>query len=214
MKTIIGIPCMSTVPYQFTQSMLYLEKAGISSVCMQPDSLVYDARNLIALTAINEPADRVMWFDSDMVFMPDTFHRLEHDMDSIPGCEMVSGLYVKRRMPTVPVIYDELAEPEVDENTGKITRHIHEYINYPRNQVFPVKACGFGCVLTTVKLLRHVFDVYGQAFLPLPWAGEDLSFCHRVNQLGYTIYCDSNVSCGHIGTTIYTEDMLKRGDDN
>lgn len=212
MKTLIAIPCMDTVPYQFAQSMLYLQKGDNISVLMKPNSLVYDSRNLISLTAIENHFDRVMWFDSDMVFQPDTMTRLHRDMDTLHS-EMVTGLYVKRHTPVEPVIYSELVEPQRAPD-GRLQKKITPYTDYPRNDVFPVAGCGFGCVMTSVKLLKHVWDTFGPAFNPFPWGGEDISFCYRVNKLGYQIYCDSNVSCGHIGTTIYTEDMLKRGDAN
>jgi hypothetical protein len=109
------------------------------------------------------------------------------------------------------VIFDELDEPGMDKD-GKPIPHVHEYVNYPADSIFPVKGCGFGFCLTSVPLLKRVWDEFGPAFSPYPWAGEDISFCHRVNQLGCTILCDSRVSCGHIGTFVYTEQLLKRGD--
>lgn len=211
MKTLIAIPCMDYIPFQFAQSLLWMEKGENVSILFKPNSLVYDSRNLISLTAIENNYDRVMWFDSDMMFMPDTMKRLHADMDAYINCEMVTGLYVKRHSPVKPVIYERLDEPTTDKN-GILSKNIVEFDNYPRNDFFTVKGCGFGCVMTSTKLLREVWNRFGPAFTPYPWAGEDISFCHRVNQLGYNIYCDSRITCGHIGTAIYTEDMLKRGD--
>ena len=210
MKTLIAIPCMSTVPYEFSKSMDYLVKGDSVSILYKPDSLIYDSRNLISLTAIENDFDRVMWFDSDIVFQPDTLQVLHKDMDEC-ACEMVSGLYFKRSLPTSPVIYERLEEPARMPD-GHLAKQIVPYMNYPQNDVFKVRGCGFGCVLTSTKLLKAVWDKFGPAFAPFMWAGEDLSFCHRVNQLGYDIYCDSSVSCGHVGTFIYTEDLFKRGD--
>ena len=203
MKTLIAIPCMDTVPYQFTQSMLYLKKGDNISVLMKPNSLVYDSRNLISLTAIENDFDRVMWFDSDMVFGPDTLQRLHQSMDRI-SCEMITGVYVKRHDgPPVPVLYSVLEEPARTPD-GYLAKQITPYMDYPDNEIFPVAGCGFGCCLTSVKLLKAVWDKFGPAFNPYSWGGEDISFCYRVNQLGYQIYCDSGVTCGHIGTKIYT----------
>lgn len=212
MKTLIAIPCMDTIPVGFAQSLLWLEKGENVSVLFKQNSLIYDARNLLSLTAIENNFDRVMWFDSDMMFQPDTLKRLHHDMDEL-DTDMVTGLYFKRTGESIPVIYDELDMPTTDPS-GKPVKRIHEYTTYPRNDIFPVKGCGFGCVLTSTQLLRDVWKNYGPAFAPFPWAGEDIAFCHRVNQLGYTIYCDSNISCGHIGTFVYTEDTFKRGEKN
>lgn len=212
MKTLIAIPCVNTLPVGFVQSILYLKKGDDVSVLFKSDSLVYDARNLISLTAIENNFDRVMWFDSDMMFNPDTLEILHKDMDKY-DVHMVTGLYVKRHTPVEPVIYKTLEEPK-RMSDGHLAKQITPYTDYPKNDIFTVAGCGFGCVLTSVDLLKQVWDRFGPAFTPFPWGGEDISFCHRVNQLGYPIYCDSSVSCGHIGEWVYTEDMLKRGEDH
>ena len=212
MKTLIAIPCVNTLPVGFVQSLLYLKKGDDVSVLFKPDSLIYDARNLISLTAIENHFDRVLWLDSDMMFQPDMLEILHKDMDE-HHCHMVTGLYVKRHAPVEPVIYQTLEEPKRTPD-GHLAKQIIAYNHYPKHDLFQVAGCGFGCVLTSVQLLKEVWDRFGPAFTPFPWAGEDISFCHRVNQLGYPIYCDSNVTCGHIGEWVYTEDMLKRGDDH
>ena len=216
MKTLIAVPCMDTTPIGFQTSMLYLKKGENVSVNVQANSLVYDSRNLLSLTAIENGFDRVMWFDSDMMFTKDTMQILMADMDKL-NADMVTGVYFKRRPPYSPVIFDQLDEPGTGE-TGKLVARVHNYLDYPKDTIFPVRGCGFGCVLTSVKLLKQVWDKFGPAFSPYPWAGEDISFCHRVNQLGVQIWCDSNILCGHIGTYVYTvkdfEAYRSRGDAN
>lgn len=210
MKTLIAIPCMSTVPRQFSMSMDYLIKGENVSILYKPDSLIYDSRNLISLTAIEHDFDRVMWFDSDMVFQPDTLQILHKDMNE-HGIDMVTGVYVKRRLPTEPVLYEKLEEPARMPD-GHLAKQIVPYMNYPEDELFPVAGCGFGCVLTSTALLKKVWDKFGPAFTPYAWGGEDISFCHRVNQLGIQIWCDSAVTCGHVGEYVYTTRDLKRGD--
>ena len=211
MKTLIAIPCMDTLPYQFSQSMLSLIKGDVS-VAYKPNSLIYDARNMLSLTAIEGGFDRVLWLDSDMVFQPNTLQILHKDMD-LSGSDMVTGIYFKRNGTALPVIYDQLEEPGTDES-GNPVKRIHEYVDYPKDKLFPVKGCGFGCVLTSTKLLKDVWDHFGPAFNPYPWAGEDIAFCHRVNKLGYMIMCDSRIKCGHVGQYVYTEKdfLAMRGD--
>ena len=213
MKTLIAIPCMDTIPVGFAQSLLYLEKGHDVSVAFKANSLVYDSRNLLSLSAIEEGYDRVLWLDSDMMFTKDTMRMLSEDMDKLHA-DMVTGVYFKRRPPYAPVLFDELDEPTQDD-AGHLTANVHTFDDYPRDAIFPVRGCGFGCVMTSTKLLRAVWDKFGPAFSPYAWAGEDISFCHRVNQLGYMIWCDSTVSCGHIGSYVYTENnfiIAKRGD--
>lgn len=213
MKTMIAIPCMDTLPLGFVQSLLYAEKGENVTVQFKANSLIYDSRNLLSLMAIEDGFDRVMWIDSDMMFTHSAIKMLHDDMDQYK-CDMVTGLYFKRTGMSLPVIYEELEIPT--EENGKPVRNIHEYMNYPPDSMFPVRGCGFGFVMTSTKLLKEVWDKYGPAFTPYPWAGEDISFCHRVNQLGHVIWCDSRITCGHIGTWVFTEDTYKamRGDTN
>ena len=212
MKTLIAIPCMDTIPVGFAESLIYLRKGQNVSVMFKPNSLVYDSRNLISLTAIENKFDRVMWFDSDMMFQPDTMEKLSCLMDK-KDCDMATGLYFKRTLQTEPVLYKEISEPKRD-STGRLARQIEAYTNYPKDGVFRVAGCGFGCVMTTTQLLKDVWKFFGPAFTPYDWASEDISFCYRVGKLGYDIYCDSSISCGHIGTYVYTDKDMKRGDGN
>ena len=217
-KILIAIPCMGTVPVQFAECLLNMDKPEGTKVCFKAGSLIYDARNLISLKAIQEGYDYVLWLDSDMTFPADTLTRLlEYFKQTAP--EMVTGLYFKRTAPVLPVIYDELAPPTKGED-GHLIGHLHEFVNYPENVTFPVKGCGFGCVMTSVPLLKRVWDNFGPAFSPMPWFGEDISFCRRVNMLyeddyeergvQKTIWCDSRIKCGHIGSFLYTEELFKR----
>lgn len=214
MKTLIAVPCMDHVPVQFAESLLNLQKPPDTKVCFKANSLIYDSRNLLSLTAIENGFDHVLWLDSDMVIPPDGLHMLSTVMEEL-RCDMVTGLYFKRKFPTVPVIWDELDAPEVIDGTP--VRHLHEYEDYYRQPgIFPVQGCGFGCVLTSTSLLKKVWDRFGPAFTPYPWGGEDISFCYRVKQLGFPMYCDRNVSCGHVGQFIYTEElfMKSRGEEH
>lgn len=213
MKILIAIPCMQTVLVDFVESLMVMDKPEQTDIHFWQGSLVHDARNMLTIKAVTDGYDYVMWMDSDMVFPTNTLTRLlQVAQENNVG--MVSGLYVKRTFPTLPVIYDKLAPPTVDDN-GKPVKNIHEYVDYPVNSVFPIAGCGFGCVLTSVSLLKKVWEHNNiPAFTPLPWAGEDIAFCIRTNETGERILCDSSVSCGHLGTFCYNEKMLKRGDVN
>lgn len=205
MKIMIAIPCVDMIPYQFVESLMYMDKTGCTSVCFKPNSLIYDSRNLLSLTAMENNFDYVMWLDSDMVVPVNTIPMLLSDAQE-KNAQMVTGLYVKRDIPSGPVIFSEVQPPEVEND--HVVKRIRNFDIYPRDSIFQVAGCGFGCVLTSVQLLREVFDKYGPAFAPFTWAGEDVSFCYRVKQLGHDIWCDSRVKCGHVGSFVYTESIL------
>lgn len=208
MRVMIAVPCMDNVPTRFSEALGAMEKPPGTALCYKQNSLVYDARNLLSLTAIEGKYDYVLWIDSDVIVPRDALTQLLQDMqETEPYVQMISGLYVKKQIPTVPVIYNKVQPPE--EVCGRMQRMISEYTDYPRKSLFEIAGCGFGCVLTSVALLKDVWDNCGPAFSPYPWAGEDLSFCWRVRSLKrYRIACDSRVSCGHIGQFEYTEALL------
>ena len=202
MKTMIAIPCMDTMPSMFVASLTALRRAG--DPCLfyfGMNSLIYETRNQIARAAIKEGCDRVLWLDSDMEFEPDIMERLSARIDE--GRELVSGLYMTRKDPIRPTIYKEMRITETEKEKKGVAVN---YRDYPKNEIFEIEACGFGIVMTTVRLLRDVTEAYGLPFTPVLLYGEDMSFCMRARELGYPLWCDSSIKAGHIGTRIYNEE--------
>lgn len=202
MRTLIAIPCMDMVHTIFMKSLISMDRVGECQFGISCSSLIYDARNTLAKKAVIEGFDRVLWLDSDMDFEPDLLKRLSADMDE--GREMVSGIYFKRKVPIIPVVYKEVGyfhSKELDE----VTPIAVSYEDYPKDEIFKVAGCGFGACLVSVDLIKRVGDEFGLPFSPIMGFGEDLSFCSRVNQLGVEIFCDSRVKLGHVGLGTITE---------
>lgn len=185
----------------FMRSLIDLEKPEGTVYAVIKNTLIYNARNAFATNAVNMGIDRIMWFDSDVTFAPDTLIRLSKRMDE--GYDMVTGLYFTRKEGTKPVIFDNLVW-RVQKN-GLVQSGATYFEDYPLDSFFDVKGCGFGCVMTSVDLIKKVAEKCGAPFTPLFGIGEDLSFCHRVNELGVKIMCDSSIKCGHIGQKVFTE---------
>lgn len=199
MKTLIGIPCMESIPTVTVKSLLTLHHDGVE-FCFSMNSLVYDARNCIAQKACENGFDRVLWIDSDMVFEPDLYDRLSARMDE--GYEFVTGLYFSRRMPIIPMIYSDVFMQEKD--GSRIPKAI-EYADYPKDSIFEVKGCGFGGCMMTTKLLLDIATKYGLPFSPILGFGEDLSFCLKATEAMHKIYCDSSIKLGHMSHCIVQE---------
>lgn len=195
MKTLIAVPCMDTVYTDFMRSLLLLKPVGEVSYGIVSGTLIYDARNIITEKAINGDYDQILWLDSDMTFAPDILEVLSEDIADNKG--FVSGLYFSRRRPVRPTIFQECCLLTLEDGQKlPTTAHYH---NYPKNSVFEIKACGFGCVLMTREFLQTVTEKFGKyPFSPAVGFGEDLSFCMRAQQAGLTMYCDSRVKLGHI----------------
>lgn len=195
---------MDMMHTQFVASLLSLDKGTETPVSFFQNSLIYDARNLLASQAMDNDFDRVLWLDSDVAFDADMLNRLHADMDE--GRELVCGLYFKRRQPIEPCIYK--AVYSTTEEDGKIMPHADPFFDYPQDSIFEIAACGFGAVLTSVDLLRRVYKDCGLPFSPQIGFGEDLSFCKRCEALGVKMYCDSRIKVGHIGYTIFSEETF------
>lgn len=197
MKILIAVPCMDQVAAPFAQSLATLNKVGDCVVSFMMSSLIYDSRNKLAKQAVEIDADYVMWFDSDMTFAPDTLQKLLASEKDI-----ITALCFRRTPPFTPVIFSDCTRNEqgnlVWENST----------DYP-NEVFEVAGCGFGCTLVKTDVFFDVFAKYGDCFSPLNKVGEDLSFCYRARELGYQIFLDPQVKCGHVSHSIVTEDFFR-----
>lgn len=205
MITTIAIPCMDTVQTLFFGSMMKLKWNKDVRMIYVCSSLVYDARNMLANTALHSDADRVLWLDSDMVFEPDIVERLGADIDD--EHQFVAGLYFTRKAPLHPCVYSVVEDVSTDPE--KVVPHTIAYDDYPRDALFEIGGCGFGAVMMTAGLLRRVCMAYPQPFYPLLGFGEDFSFCLRARQLGFKLWCDSRVKVGHAGVSIINEDTWK-----
>ena len=208
MKLLIGIPCMDKVDTIFMASILGMRRPTDAQINfdIKKGSMIFDARNEIAIDAITQEADRVLMVDSDMRFSNDMLERMNARIDM--GCEMVCGLFFKRVIPTSPVIYKKL-EPPILNPDGSKTGQVVAYTDYPEDALFEVEGCGFGAVMMTKELIQSIWDNFGPAFLPLDWCGEDMAFCYRARQLGRKIWCDSSIKVGHLGQVEFGEDTWK-----
>lgn len=199
MKTLIAIPTMDTVPAHFAQSLACLKKVGDCEVSFQVGSLVYHSRNNLGAEALKRDCDYVMWFDSDMVFPPNTLERMMAQMNEV---DILTGVYYRRVHPYTPTLFDKLDIKEGKRCTWKETKEIP-------NERFRVEGCGFGCVLMGTDVLLSVRQKFGTLFAPIGEVGEDLSFCWRARQCGYEIYADPSIKLGHCGHVIVTEQFFK-----
>ena len=193
MKLLIGIPTLDFMHVEFVRSLtdliMRLNREGINfEVKFITGTLVYAARDKIASHAIENNFTHVLWFDADMVFQDSILDDL-----MFSGKDFVCGRFNARRKPYVPCQFSKLVPLERVED-------------YPTD-TFQIAGCGFGCVLTSVDILRRVKETYKTCFLPMMGFGEDLAFCVRARDVGEKIYCEPTAVVGHIGhIAIYPED--------
>ena len=187
-KVLVGMPTMGSMDIEAVKSLMQLEFDG--SVDIVSESLVYDARDKIAMDALASGVDWVMWLDSDIVYPSNIISKLmSHNKD------MCTGVYYKRTPPYTPCIY-KLVEDK-----------LQPYLDYPEGKFFNVEAAGFGCMLMKASVIKKVYEKYGGCFFPVNGVGgEDLSFIRRAKEVGVEVYCDSSMLCGHIGRQVIMPD--------
>ena len=199
MKTLIAIPCFDMVHADFMDSFVKLQKTPDSAFTMVKNTMIYIARDIIAANAIQAGFERVLWLDSDMVLPADALLKLSADMDQ--GMHLVSGLYFTRKPPVKPVAYSDLWWKQTENGIDTGAENLWEY----KEGLNEIAACGFGCCLTSVDLLKRVGDRFGSPFMPIDGMGEDMAFCMRVKELGEKMFVDTSVKCGHVGQETYNE---------
>ena len=202
MKVMIAVPTVDYVHAEFVKCLarlcLKLAKDGIEAdVEIMSGTLVYIARNRLAHKAIENGYTHVLWLDSDMTFN-------ENVLDDLMFCQkdMMCGAFVSRRPPYGACVFTSIDDPA----------HMEKVENFGI-EPFRVGGCGFAVVLTSVELLRTVWDRFGTCFRPTEKYGEDIAFCDRVRAVGGDIWCEPTVRPGHIAhVPVYAGGHLFGGD--
>jgi len=203
MKLMVAVPTTDYVHAEFVRCLgkLCIELAENGTevdLQVQSGTLVYIARNRLARKAIDRGFTHVLWLDSDMTFGPNIVDDL-----LFCGKDMVCGVFVSRRPQYRPCVYSDIKDPgnmKPVENFG--------------TEPFRVDGCGFATVLTSVSLLKAVWDKFGTCFRPTEDYGEDLAFCDRVKQIGGEIWCEPTVRPGHLAIVpVYPGEHLFGGAD-
>lgn len=195
MKLLIAVPTYDYMHFQFvecfTKLIRRLDEDGIDyEVAFQGGTLVYVGRDRLAKRAIDGGFTHMLWLDSDMIFS-------EELLDNLMFCnkDFVTGIAHGRRAPHMSCLFKKIW-PSVDRWQGH---------NYP-STAFEVAGCGFACVLIKTSIVKAVYEKCGTAFFPMRELGEDLAFCKRARELGFTIWAEPTVWMGHIGhITVYPE---------
>jgi hypothetical protein len=138
------------------------------------------ARNGIVDSVVNSDAPddaSIFWCDSDVILPADAITRL-----AVQKKDFISGIYFQRRKPHFPLIATF---------NGKV---FHWVMKWPENTIAPIDGCGFGCVLTSVGMLRKL----GAPWFKFETFSEDFDFCLKAQKEGYQLYVDTGVICGHL----------------
>ena len=159
-------------------------------------------RNLIGDWLI-KGYDYLFSVDSDISFAPDTLAKLlSHDKD------VVCGIYIQR-IPNTHTL--ELYRK--NERGGVSNVPVEQLIP---NSLNSIDACGFGCTLVKKEVMAAIaypqFKYYS-AIDHNNTISEDIDFCHKARDKGFTIWADTSIMCQHTGKFVFNVNASIMGRD-
>ena len=190
MKIVWGCPTYGPLDPQavISQRVALMHSASNGAVWIgdaSPDRLPFAAaRNEVVKAALRTEADYIFWCDSDVILPKDAVTVMLQERK-----DFITGIYFQRAEPHFPLI----AHYSKDRNT------FNWFTDWPENVVAPIDGCGFGCVLTSLEMIRKMGDG--------PWFhyekfSEDFDFCLRARRTGYQLHVHTGVLCGHLGDPV------------
>ena len=160
------------------------------------------AREEAAKKALEKEMDYIFFVDDDMICPDDLFLKLYRHHEK---ADVVCPLAFTRNEPYKPVMY---ASIEGYDPVAKMDYFINNNImNYPKNKLVEVDACGFGAALVKTEILKKIEPPY---FMCSEGTGEDILFCYKVRKAGGRVFMDTTFNIGHLGhPQVITEDFVE-----
>lgn len=148
------------------------------------------ARNTLCEYALRSDVDHLFFMDDDHAFAPDLLEKLLRWNEDlvVPVCLM-------RTHPYMPVTFQERLADHANGNAQYLPVY---YPDQPNEGLIELAAGGCAGMVIGTNVLRA---------LEPPWfeygfASEDLLFCQKAKEAGFTIHCDLSARLGHITTAV------------
>lgn len=157
--------------------------------------VVHSGRNEIVKGVLRDApnATHLFFIDDDVTLPADGLVRLLSHADA----PVVSGLYIQRGEPYLPVAYRRTP-----------AGHYVHITRFADDDLQEIDGCGGGCLLIRTDVLRAI-EATGEPWFD--WSmnmSEDLAFCRRAQQLGYRIALDPSVKCAHLTVSEVTYEVF------
>lgn len=194
-KILIAVPCSRYVEPETFKSIYDLDvpEGYQTEFKIVTGDQIDQIRNLIA--EWGKRYDYLLSVDSDIVLPKDTLTKMiSADKD------IISGLYIQR-MPNTHTL-----EVYMDKDGG-VTNIPHNLIT--GQGVVEIAACGMGCCLIkgrVFKEMEYPHFHYKSAIDHKDTVSEDIYFCLKARDKGFTVWADSSITCEHKGDTMYVVD--------
>jgi len=196
----ILVPTKDTVYSHFSYSLSNLIKVstqmGVDThLFFDSSTILINQRENLIDNSIEMGTEWCLWLDSDMMFPPTTLLRLLSHKEDIVACN-----YMKRSFPSKSVAFTDTTDWE----SWVPLEH--------SNNLEVVEAVGMGCVLMRTNVFKQLTKPYFEYTYQSEtqdWIGEDFTLFKKLNDLGYKVKIDMNLSnqVYHIGTFAYGENL-------
>lgn len=197
-KTLIAVPTTGVLYPQMVNDLIALltKSCQWKTFHTVDNCVIQDARNQAAQRMFDTNCDGVLFIDSDQVFPPNALDVLIETHKDIVGYPII-----RKTAPYYP-------------NVGKWDAQKQDYVvyeDYPKNNLFQVDYIGMG--FTYIR--REVFEKLDRPYFDFSWCinekykkgekliGEDVSFCQKAKEAGFSVWADPFVEIGHLGTFNY-----------
>jgi hypothetical protein len=201
-KLAVLVPCRDTLHSAFAKCLTELVKLntmnGIDThVVMDASTILLTQRERLATEARNIGAEYMLWLDSDMVYPATTAMRLMAHNEPV-----VAANYVRRQLPAKGVAYETIGDWE------------NPLPFEAQDNLVDVEGIGMGCMLVKTSILEEIeqpWFEFGWTPSSNDWLGEDMIFCQKMAQAGYTVKVDTNLSqeMRHLGTWAFGPDLIE-----
>ena len=171
------------------------------SVFTSQGTLIFDQRNSLVRTAVDEKCDYILFIDADMRFPKTTLERLLAHNKDIIGVNATT-----RMMPPKPTARN------IQINEDGSVDWLEVFSNKEKG-IGKVDAIGCGVMLIKTSCLKNIPQpyFYFERLLKGKLLGEDIYFCIKAKDAGIDTWVDHDLSMeiGHVGSYTYGWDDIK-----
>jgi len=207
MRIAICIPARGqmevTTAFDLTMMAAYMAgKKNIDlNVYTSQGTLIFDQRNSLVRTAVQEKCDYILFIDADMRFPKTTLERLLAHKKDIIGVNATT-----RMMPPKPTARN------IQINEDGSVDWLEVFSNKEKG-IGKVDAIGCGVMLIKTSCLKNIPQpyFYFEQLLKGKLLGEDIYFCIKAKDAGIDTWVDHDLSMeiGHVGSYTYGWDDIK-----
>ena len=207
-KILIGIPLASSVSAEFFRSFLsvvnLMPEEGQCVVHTTKWQNIVKARNNIVEEVLKHNFTHLFFMDSDMTFPENALSRLmQHDKD------IVGGLYTTK----VPPFNTTAFKGGVNGSKEPWT----SFTPTLEDGLVELDGIGTGCLLIRREVLESMswpwFWYEESPDKPNTMMSEDIYFCLMAREMGFKMWCDTTILCGHVGealvSPLFKEDKMQ-----